>query len=100
MAEALRARAPVRDVEAVAERPDGSRVRFAPFPTPLFDSAGNLAGAVNLLLDVTRQRTPGYLLEQAARCRRLAGEIGDREAIEALALIAARYEQQARKLSN
>jgi len=100
MAEALRSRAPVRDVEAVAERPDGSRVRVAPFPTPLFDSAGNLAGAVNLVLDLTRQRTPAYLLDQAARCRRLAGEIDDREATEALALIAARYEAQARKLNN
>ena len=71
-----------------------------PFPTPLFDPAGNLAGAVNLLLDVTRQQTPADLLDKAARCRRLADEIDDREATGALALMAARYEEQARKLNN
>ena len=100
LAEALSTRAPVRDVEAIAERPDGSRIRFVPFPTPLFDHAGNLAGAVNLLLDVTRQQTPADLLDKAARCRRLADEIDDREATGALALMAARYEEQARKLNN
>ena len=100
MAEALRAQAPVRDVEAVAERPDGSRIRLVPFPTPLFDREGRFAGAVNLLLDVSRERTPAELLDRAERCRRLAAEIDDREATAALALIAARYEEQARKLEN
>ena len=98
MAETLRERTAVRDVEAVAERPDGSRFRFVPFPTPLFDSEGRLAGAVNLLLDVTRRRTPAYLLDQAARCRDLAEGLDDRQAIEALVLMAAKYEEKARKI--
>ena len=34
MAVALRERRPVRGVEAIAERPDGSRVPFIPYPTP------------------------------------------------------------------
>lgn len=53
MAIALRERRPVRGMEAVAERPDGSRVPFLAFPTPLFDAEGNLIGAVNMLVDLT-----------------------------------------------
>ena len=56
MGQTLRTGKPVRGVEAVMERPDGSRVMFAPHPTPLFDDAGKLAGAVNMLLDITEQK--------------------------------------------
>src|SRR5262245_41861162 len=35
MAVSLRERRPVRGVEAIAERPDGSRIWFCPYPTPL-----------------------------------------------------------------
>lgn len=56
IAKALKERRPVRGEEAVAERPDGSRVRFLSFPTPIFDAEGRLAGAVDLMLDVTEQR--------------------------------------------
>ena len=56
MALVLRLGRPIRGVEAVAERPDGSRFRFVPYPTPLYDAAGNLAGAVNMLVDVTEQK--------------------------------------------
>ena len=35
MAVALKTGRPVRGVEAVAERPDGTRVPFMPYPTPL-----------------------------------------------------------------
>ncbi|MGI6850852.1 PAS domain S-box protein [Mesorhizobium sp. 1B3] len=53
MAIALKERRPVRGVEAVAERPDGSRVPFMPYPTPIFDKSGKLIGAVNMLVDLT-----------------------------------------------
>jgi PAS domain S-box-containing protein len=46
----------VRGVEAVAERPDGTRVPFAPYPTPIFDASGELAGAVNMLVDLTERK--------------------------------------------
>src|SRR5581483_12324406 len=36
MAVAVQTRQRVRGVFAVAERPDGSRVKFLPYPTPLF----------------------------------------------------------------
>jgi PAS domain S-box-containing protein len=99
MAVALRERRSIRDVEAIAERPDGSRVHFIPYPTPLFDRAGNFTGAVNLLLDVTEQRKPEYLRKQAARCRRLAQSSTDRDLAETLHLMAAKYEEQSLKLA-
>ena len=100
MAVAIREQRAVRDVEAVAERPDGTRVHFIPYPTPLFDGAGKLAGAVNLLLDVTEQRKPEYLRAQAARCRRLAGSSTDRDLAETLQLMAAKYDEQSLRFAH
>ena len=56
MAVALRENRPVRDEEAVAERPDGTRVPFVPYPTPLHDADGNLIGAINMLIDITERK--------------------------------------------
>ena len=56
MAVCLREGRPVRGVEAVAERPDGSRVPFLPYPTPLHDASGALVGAVNMLVDISAQK--------------------------------------------
>lgn len=56
MAVALKQNRPVRDVEAVAERPDGSRICFMPYPTPLRDEGGRLVGAVNMLVDITARK--------------------------------------------
>src|SRR5579863_5588980 len=56
MAVALRENRPVRGVEAILERPDGSRVWFVPFPTPVHDASGTLVGAVNLLVDITDRK--------------------------------------------
>ena len=58
MAVAIRERRAIRGVEAIAERPDGTCINFMPYPTPVFDEDGNLAGAVNLLLDITERRRP------------------------------------------
>jgi PAS domain S-box-containing protein len=55
MAIALKENRPVRGIEAVAERPDGTRVPFLPHPAPLRDAQGKLTGAINLLLDTTRR---------------------------------------------
>jgi PAS domain S-box-containing protein len=62
MAVALKEKRPVRGIDAVAERPDGTRVPFMPHPTPLFDEAGKLTGAVNMLVDLTEQREAGKRL--------------------------------------
>jgi len=55
MAVALKEGREVRGAEAVVERPDGTRVRFRPYPTLLRDASGRIRGAVNLLMDVTEQ---------------------------------------------
>lgn len=56
MAMALRENRPLREKEAVAERPDGTRIPFAAYPTPLYDAAGTLIGAVNMLVDLTHRK--------------------------------------------
>ncbi len=56
MAVALKEQRPVRGAEAVAERPDGTRVPFIPFPTPLRDDGGRVIGAVNMLVDISERR--------------------------------------------
>jgi PAS domain S-box-containing protein len=56
MAVALKENRPVRNVEAVAERPDGSRICFMPYPTPLRDLSGKLIGAVNMMVDITHRK--------------------------------------------
>jgi PAS domain S-box-containing protein len=72
MAIALKEGRPVRGVEAVAERPDGTRVTFMPYPTPLFDHDGRLVGAVNMLVDITDRRAA------EERQRLLAHEVNHR----------------------
>jgi PAS domain S-box-containing protein len=56
MAVALKENRPVRNTEAVAERPDGTRVPFFPYPTPLRDQSGALIGAVNMLVDISERK--------------------------------------------
>jgi PAS domain S-box-containing protein len=56
MAIALKEGRPVRGAEAVAERPDGTRVPFIPFPTPLRDGSGKVVGAINMLVDLSERR--------------------------------------------
>jgi len=56
MAIALRDKRPVRGIEAVIERPDGTRVPFLPYPTPLFDEDGALTGAINMLVDLSERK--------------------------------------------
>lgn len=98
MAVTIGERRPIRGVTAVAERPDGTRVTFTPFPTPILDSAGALIGAVNLLLDVTEVRQIEDLQAQAARCRRLAVGVNDARTTEILLKMAADCEARAAAL--
>ncbi|MGH2744321.1 MAG: PAS domain-containing protein, partial [Thermoleophilaceae bacterium] len=53
MALALKEGRAVRGTETIAERPDGKRVWFMPYPTPLRDAEGRVVGAINMLLDIT-----------------------------------------------
>ncbi len=92
MAEAIYQKRPVRGVAAMAERPDGTRVHFQPYPTPLFAKDGAFRGAVNMLIDVTDQRQAAALRAQADRCRRLARGVGDEQVIKTLEALADEYE--------
>ncbi|HEX5325805.1 MAG TPA: PAS domain S-box protein [Acetobacteraceae bacterium] len=56
MAVALKENRAVRGAEAILERPDGTRIAFNPYPTPLHDGSGALVGAVNLLVDITDRK--------------------------------------------
>ena len=95
MADAIKRKRAVRGVSAVAERPDGTRVNFMPYPTPVFDADGAMAGAVNILIDITDQRQTMDLRSQANRCRRLANSCGDESARETLSRMADEYDAKA-----
>ncbi|MGQ0523753.1 MAG: PAS domain S-box protein [Betaproteobacteria bacterium] len=97
MAESLKTGRAVRGREAIAERPDGTRRWFEPYPTPLRDEAGNLVGGVNMLVDITErkhaelQRVEALQREQLARTEAetlnkvaltLAGELEPRILVE------------------
>ncbi len=66
MAIALKEARSVRGYEGVAERPDGTRAAFVPYPTVVFDAEGNLAGAINVLVDVTERRRAEDALRAAS----------------------------------
>ena len=50
MAVAMKQGREVRGARAVLERPDGTLIPFAPFPTPLRDASGKVVAGVNMLL--------------------------------------------------
>jgi PAS domain S-box-containing protein len=58
--------------EAIAERPDGTRIPFAAYPKPLRDRSGRLIGAVNTLVDITHRKA------HEERQRRLINELNHR----------------------
>ena len=98
MADAIRGRREVRGATAVAERPDGTRVRFMPFPTPLFAADGAFAGAINILIDISQKGQADDLRDQAARCRRLSAGCGDADAVRAMETMAMEFEVRASAL--
>lgn len=77
MAIALREGRAVRGFTAIAERPDGSRVDFQPYPTPLYDKKGRLIGAVNVLVDVTERRRVEEDLRSTAEALALSNGVKD-----------------------
>ena len=56
MAEVLATGTPVRDIERIVERVDGSRVTVSISIDPLRDPHGNLIGAVNCFYDITERK--------------------------------------------
>ena len=67
MAMSLETGNPIRGYEAIAERPDGSRANFIPYPTPLRDGHGNVVGAIQLLVDITERKKTEETLQRSER---------------------------------
>jgi PAS domain S-box-containing protein len=62
----------VRGGQAIAERPDGTRVPFMAYPTPLRNAEGELVGAVNMLVDISSHK------QAEARQKALIDELNHR----------------------
>ena len=56
MAVALKEGRILDGVEAIAERPDGTRFWFIPYPRLLHDAEGRIVGGINMLLDITERK--------------------------------------------
>lgn len=74
MAITLKEGRPVDDHEVIIERPDGVRRYVMPHPKPVFDSSGQLRGAVNMLTDITKQKNSDRALRESEERLRLAAE--------------------------
>jgi hypothetical protein len=94
MAIAIKEKRLIRSEVAIAMRPDGSRIAFRPYPTPMFAEDGGFRGAINILIDISDEQARA-LKEQAARCRRLANSTDDTAARDILRSMAAGYDQSA-----
>ena len=103
MSVSLRENRPVRGMEVLVGRPDGTRVPVLPFPTPLRDSQEKVVGGVNVLVDITdRKRTERQLQDLAAESeRRVAERTGElrrsQERLRALASELTLTEQRERR---
>jgi PAS domain S-box-containing protein len=68
--------------ELIIERPDGSRKHIIPYPQPVYDSKGELIFAVNMITDITEQKSSEEALKQSeARYRQLVDSL-ERKVIE------------------
>ncbi len=68
----------VRGAEAIAERPDGTRVWFTPYPTPLFDDTGKLVGGINMLVDITERKAVEARIQSDADALTKLNELSSR----------------------
>jgi PAS domain S-box-containing protein len=65
VSEVLTSGSPVRDVERIVERADGSRLIVSVNIDPLRNAKGELVGAVNCFLDVTERKRMDVALERS-----------------------------------
>jgi PAS domain S-box-containing protein len=67
MAVALKGGEIAEGTECLAERPDGSRFWFTPYPAVLRDAEGRITGGINLLVDITDRKIAQRTAELASR---------------------------------
>jgi PAS domain S-box-containing protein len=76
MAICLKEKRPVYNEEILVIRPDGTLRHVAPHPHPIYDTAGNMTGAINMLIDVTDiKRVENALRESEIKYRNLADSL-------------------------
>ncbi|MDR4478965.1 MAG: PAS domain S-box protein [Nitrospira sp.] len=56
LAQSLRLNRPIRGLETILERPDGTRIPVAAHPTPLCNASGEVVGGVDMLMDLTERK--------------------------------------------
>jgi two-component system, chemotaxis family, CheB/CheR fusion protein len=66
MAVVLKEGRAVAGQEAVVERPDGTRMPFMAFPSPLRDATGKVVGAVNMFVDITERKRNEEMAQRLA----------------------------------
>jgi len=97
MAVTLHTGEPQRGVEAIAERPDGTMAWFMPHPTVIRDASGEIAGGINVLVDITqRKRAESLLLEQKQAMEMIATGLPLDECLAALTAAVTRLSPKAR----
>jgi PAS domain S-box-containing protein len=67
----------LRGVEAIAERPDGGRTAFTPYPTVLRDPDGTVVGAVNVLVDISDRKRAEDAVRATAEALRASNAVKD-----------------------
>ena len=75
LARALATRRQVRGFEALARRDDGTAIYFASDATPLFDAAGELIGAIDVVTDLTARHAAERRLRDSETHYRHAVEL-------------------------
>ncbi len=69
---ALREKKPVRGAESFVVRADGTTRWIVNHPDPITDARGNIAGVVNVIMDVTEERTAHEKVQKVAERLSLA----------------------------
>ncbi|MEX2574635.1 MAG: PAS domain S-box protein [Balneolaceae bacterium] len=67
MAMALKEGRSIRGNEAIAERPDGERIWFRAYPSPLRNEDGDIVGGINMLIDISEEKKAEKQLRQNER---------------------------------
>jgi PAS domain-containing protein len=99
MAKTIKSRRPARGITLITERPDHSRVKFVPLPTPLFDVSRKFSDVINILVPVLDEPGVSALQAQAERSRRLRFSVVDDRIESVFGQVAAEYEARIRIVS-